>query len=73
MIAFPDINPVALELGPVKIHWYGLMYLIGFGIAWSLGRVRARDPRRDWSAAAVDDLLFYIALGVIVGGRLPPG
>jgi phosphatidylglycerol:prolipoprotein diacylglycerol transferase len=70
MIAFPDINPIALELGPVKIHWYGLMYLIGFGIAWTLGRIRARDPRRDWSAAAVDDLLFYIALGVIVGGRL---
>lgn len=70
MIAFPDINPIALELGPVKIHWYGLMYLIGFGIAWSLGRIRARDPRRGWSAAAVDDLLFYIALGVIVGGRL---
>ncbi len=70
MIAFPDINPVALELGPVKIHWYGLMYLIGFGAAWSLGRIRARDPRRDWSGAAVDDLLFYIALGVIVGGRL---
>jgi phosphatidylglycerol:prolipoprotein diacylglycerol transferase len=70
MIAFPDINPVALELGPVKIHWYGLMYLIGFGAAWSLGRLRARDPRRDWSGAAVDDLLFYVALGVIVGGRL---
>ena len=70
MIAFPDINPVALELGPIKIHWYGLMYLIGFGTAWTLGRIRARDPRRDWSAAAVDDLLFYIALGVIVGGRL---
>jgi phosphatidylglycerol:prolipoprotein diacylglycerol transferase len=70
MIAFPDINPVALELGPVKIHWYGLMYLLGFGTAWWLGRVRARDPRRDWSAAAMDDLLFYLALGVIVGGRL---
>lgn len=70
MIAYPDINPVALSLGPVKIHWYGLMYLLGFGVAWWLGRVRARDPRRDWSGAAVDDLLFYIALGVIVGGRL---
>jgi phosphatidylglycerol---prolipoprotein diacylglyceryl transferase len=70
MIAFPDINPVAVALGPVKIHWYGLMYLLGFATAWWLGRVRAKDPRRDWSGAAVDDLLFYIALGVIVGGRL---
>ncbi len=70
MIAFPDINPLSLDLGPDKIHWYWLMYLIGFGAAWSLGRIRTRDPRRDWSGAAVDDLLFYIALGVIVGGRL---
>lgn len=70
MIAFPDINPVAFEIGPVKIHWYGLMYLLGFGSAWLLGRLRAKDPWRNWSAAAVDDLLFYVALGVIVGGRL---
>ncbi len=70
MIAFPEIDPVAISLGPISIHWYGLMYLFGFGTAWWLGRIRARDPRRDWSGAAVDDLLFYIALGVIIGGRL---
>ncbi len=70
MIAYPDINPVAFELGPVKIHWYGLMYLFGFAVAWGLGRIRAKDSRRGWSGAAVDDLLFYIALGVIIGGRL---
>jgi len=70
MISYPEIDPVAISLGPVRIYWYGLMYLLGFGAAWWLGRVRARDPRRDWSGAAVDDLLFYIALGVIVGGRL---
>jgi phosphatidylglycerol:prolipoprotein diacylglycerol transferase len=70
MIAYPDINPVALEIGVVKIHWYGLMYLLGFATAWGLARTRAKDPRRDWTGAAVDDLLFYIALGVILGGRL---
>ena len=70
MVAYPDIDPVAIHIGAVKIHWYGLMYLVGFGTAWALARVRAKDPRRDWSAAAVDDLLFYIALGVILGGRL---
>jgi len=70
MIAYPDIDPVALQIGVVKIHWYGLMYLVGFATAWALGRTRAKDPRRDWSGAAVDDLLFYIALGVILGGRL---
>jgi phosphatidylglycerol:prolipoprotein diacylglycerol transferase len=70
MIAYPDIDPVALQIGVVKIHWYGLMYLVGFATAWALGRTRAKDPQRDWSGAAVDDLLFYIALGVILGGRL---
>ncbi|NIR61571.1 MAG: prolipoprotein diacylglyceryl transferase, partial [Gammaproteobacteria bacterium] len=71
MVAFPDIDPVAFSVGPVKVHWYGLMYLFGFGAGWLLGRVRAaRDPWRQWSSGAVDDLLFFIALGIIVGGRL---
>jgi len=70
MITYPEIDPVALAFGPVKIHWYGLMYLCGFAAGWALGRFRARDPRRRWSGAEVDDLLFYIALGVILGGRL---
>jgi phosphatidylglycerol:prolipoprotein diacylglycerol transferase len=70
MIAFPDIDPVAFQIGPVKVHWYGLMYLFGFGAGWMLGRIRAKDPWRNWTAAAVDDLLFYLALGTIVGGRL---
>ena len=70
MIAFPDIDPVAFQIGPVKVHWYGLMYLFGFGSGWLLGRMRAQDPWRNWTAAAVDDLLFYLALGTIVGGRL---
>lgn len=70
MIAYPDIDPVAFSLGPVNVHWYGIMYLIGFAAGWWLGRVRAKDPRTDWSGAMVDDLLFYIALGIIVGGRL---
>ena len=44
MLTYPDINPVALALGPIKVHWYGLMYLIGFGAFWALGRYRARRP-----------------------------
>jgi phosphatidylglycerol:prolipoprotein diacylglycerol transferase len=70
MIAFPDIDPVAFQVGPLKVHWYGLMYLFGFGSGWMLGRIRAKDPWRNWTAAAVDDLLFYLALGTIIGGRL---
>jgi phosphatidylglycerol:prolipoprotein diacylglycerol transferase len=70
MLTFPDVDPVAIQFGSLKIHWYGIMYLIGFALAWGLGRLRARDSWRGWSGDAVDDLLFYIALGVIVGGRL---
>ena len=70
MIAFPDIDPVAFRLGPIPVHWYGLMYLIGFGAAWALGRLRARDPRRGWTPGMVDDLVFYVALGAVLGGRL---
>ena len=70
MLAYPNIDPVAIYLGPLKIHWYGIMYLIGFGAGWWLGRLRARDPARGWKAAEMDDVLFYIALGVVLGGRI---
>ena len=70
MLTYPDIDPVALALGPLKIHWYGLMYLIGFGAFWALGRYRTRRPDSGWTAPMVDDLLFYGVIGVIVGGRL---
>ncbi len=65
---YPTIDPVAVSLGPLQIHWYGLMYLFGFVGAWWLGRVRA--ARYDWTAEQVEDLLFYGAIGVIVGGRV---
>ncbi len=70
MIDFPSIDPVAVSLGPVKVHWYGLMYLIAFASAWWLGKRRARH---DWTPAQpeqIDDLIFYGALGVVLGGRL---
>lgn len=65
---YPTIDPVALSLGPIQIYWYGLMYLLGFSGAWWLGRLRAE--RFGWTAVEVEDLLFYGAIGVIVGGRL---
>lgn len=65
-----DIDPLALELGPLKIHWYGLMYLVGFGAAWWLGMRRARRPGSGWTEQQVSDLVFWGALGVIAGGRL---
>ncbi|MCF1182730.1 prolipoprotein diacylglyceryl transferase [Marichromatium gracile] len=70
MLTYPDIDPVALALGPLQIHWYGLMYLLGFAAAWGLGRWRATRPGSGWSGVMVDDLIFYGVIGVILGGRL---
>lgn len=67
-MVYPTIDPVALSLGPLQVHWYGLMYLFGFVGAWWLGRLRAK--RYGWTAEQVEDLLFYGAIGVILGGRL---
>jgi len=70
MITYPHINPVALDLGVVKVHWYGLMYLIGFAGAWWLGVKRASLADSGWKKDEVADLIFYGALGVIIGGRV---
>ncbi len=70
MIAYPTIDPVALALGPVKIHWYGLMYLVAFAGAWWLGKRRAQKPWSPVRPEQVDDLIFYGALGVVLGGRI---
>lgn len=70
MLSYPDIDPVALALGPVKVHWYGLMYLVGFMGSWWLGVKRAASPDNDWTKKDVEDLIFYGALGVILGGRI---
>ena len=67
---YPGFDPIALELGPLAIRWYGLMYLIGFGGSWWLMRYRARQPGAVVTPVQVDDLLFYGALGVILGGRI---
>lgn len=70
MLVHPDFDPVAFALGPLQVRWYGLMYLLGFVCGWVLGRYRAKQPNSGWTAAQVDDLVFYIALGVILGGRI---
>ena len=70
MLTHPNFDPVALAIGPVKVHWYGLMYLIAFALGWWLGRVRARDAWRGWSRDDFGDVLFYVALGIVAGGRL---
>jgi phosphatidylglycerol:prolipoprotein diacylglycerol transferase len=70
MISYPQIDPVAIRIGPISIYWYGIMYLVGFGGGWWLGRRRAREAWRGWRQEQVDDLVFYIVLGVLLGGRL---
>lgn len=70
MLILPAIDPVAISLGPIKIHWYGLMYLLSFLIAWSLAHLRKVRYRLNWTSDEINDLIFYGALGVIVGGRI---
>ena len=71
MLVHPQFDPVALSLGPIAIRWYGLMYLMAFGLFFFLGRYRARrDAWRGVSYALIDDLLFFGVLGVVLGGRL---
>ncbi len=70
MLQFPDFNPIAFHIGPIKVHWYGIMYLIGFCAAWGLALYRSKKPWHHWNHEQVADLIFYGALGVILGGRI---
>ncbi len=69
MLTYPNINPVALNLGFFQIHWYGLMYLLAFAFAWGLATHRAKQ-RNGWNADMISDLIFFGALGVVLGGRV---
>ncbi|MCG8518962.1 MAG: prolipoprotein diacylglyceryl transferase [Pseudomonadales bacterium] len=69
MLRHPQFDPVAISVGPLKVHWYGLTYLVGFLVGWWLGRLRTRRPWSPLNEEQMGDLLFYIALGVILGGR----
>lgn len=71
MLLQPMIDPVALHIGPLSIRWYGLMYLLGFASAYALGRLRIeRNKDGAIQMSMFDDLLFFVVLGVILGGRI---
>lgn len=70
MLQYPNIDPVAISLGPLQIHWYGIMYLIGFAAAWLLAKKRAAVKNSGWNDEQVSDLIFYGAMGVVIGGRV---
>ncbi len=70
MLVQPNIDPVALDLGFVQIHWYGIMYLLGFAGALILLTKRSKNPQYGFTAEQVSDMIFYGALGVVLGGRV---
>lgn len=73
MLVHPQFDPVALALGPVQIHWYGLTYLVAFGLFLWLAATRVRKPwfaETGWTRRDVEDLLFWGVVGVVVGGRI---
>lgn len=77
MLVHPEINPVALQIGPLAIHWYGLTYLAAFGLFMLLGVLRLRHQpyasiqgEGAWSRRDVEDILFLGVVGVVLGGRI---
>jgi phosphatidylglycerol:prolipoprotein diacylglycerol transferase len=76
MLQYPGFDKIAFEIGPfgsfgpLKVHWYGIMYLVAFATAWALGRWRAKQPGSTWRAVDIDDFMFFSMLGTILGGRL---
>lgn len=80
MLKYPEIDPVAISigpfevlgntLGPLNVHWYGLMYLFGFASAWAIGLYRSRRSYSPVKPAQVEDLIFYGAVGLVVGARV---
>jgi phosphatidylglycerol:prolipoprotein diacylglycerol transferase len=68
MLTYPNIDPIALQLGPISIHWYGIMYMLAFASAWWLAMRRA--PMAGFSKEQVSDIIFYGAIGVVLGGRI---
>ena len=77
MLIHPHIDPVAIAIGPLAIHWYGLTYLLAFGLFVLLGRARlghqpfsTQADGRDWQKSDIEDILFLGVLGVVLGGRI---
>jgi phosphatidylglycerol:prolipoprotein diacylglycerol transferase len=70
MFTHPGFDPIAFSIGPLAVRWYGLMYLFGFAAGWGLALVQARKAGSGWTRAMVDDLLFWGAMGVVLGGRV---
>ncbi len=70
MIPYPHIDPVLVALGPLKVRWYGIAYVIGFISAWWLAKRRAEQVGSTWKLTDVEDLIFFAVFGVVLGGRM---
>lgn len=70
MIPFPAIDPVAIRLGPVAVHWYGIAYIVGIGLGWWVLHRRTLEPRSQWTRVDVSDVVFFAAIGAVLGGRI---
>jgi phosphatidylglycerol:prolipoprotein diacylglycerol transferase len=70
MLTFPNINPIALELGPLKIYWYGLAYMVGILLAWKIAVALIKKYPTTVKEKQLDDSIFWLIIGIVVGGRL---
>jgi len=70
MLIYPHINKIAFQIGPIKIYWYGVMYLLSFILVWFLAKYKSKQLHYNWSNEQISDLIFYCALGTVLGGRI---
>ena len=70
MFTYPEFSPIIFSIGPLAVRWYGLMYVIGIVGGWYVARLRAAQPGSTWKPIDVDDLVFFSAVGLIIGGRI---
>lgn len=70
MIAIPDIDPVAIYLGPIKIYWYGIAYVVGIGLGWLYIKSTNKFYKKRLLPEEIDDLIFYTSFGAVIGGRI---
>lgn len=69
-LAFPSIDPVLIQIGPFAIRWYALAYIVGLVVGWRYVRRLVQRPGWQLTPLEIDDLLLYVTLGVVLGGRL---
>ena len=70
LIVVPDMDPIALQIGSLKVYWYGIAYVVGIGLGWAFARLSNGFHENQLPIHSIDDLIFYTALGAVLGGRI---